>query len=262
MGAWGIGIFSNDTAADVREDFRGLVAAGVSAADAAARLHEEYGVGGDADYDADFWLGLAAAQHRLGHVDGEVLRRAIDIIDSEAELERWPRADRARRRAVLQKLRTTLGAQAPAPKKIRPRTRYETSLNIGEHVVVPLGGVGEVLLRVVEIHEDKGGRCPVAHAVQWDGADSSLREADGLPPMREPNTQRHGATSRRAIEGEARGFILTGRAPTGLRVLERAVGPRTPTMRWASRWVVPWTSLADWFVNSARPSSPWHNGAD
>lgn len=83
MGAWGIGIFSNDTAADVREDFRGLVAAGVSAADAAARLHEEYGVGGDADYDADFWLGLAAAQHRLGHVDGEVLRRAIDIIDSE-----------------------------------------------------------------------------------------------------------------------------------------------------------------------------------
>lgn len=44
VGAWGVGIFSNDTASDIREDFRDLVGEGVSARDATLRLVGEYGV--------------------------------------------------------------------------------------------------------------------------------------------------------------------------------------------------------------------------
>jgi hypothetical protein len=68
MGAWGVGIFSNDTASDICEDFRDLIAEGLSAHEATLRLVGEYGVDGSDEDENDFWLGLAATQHRLGHI--------------------------------------------------------------------------------------------------------------------------------------------------------------------------------------------------
>lgn len=65
MGTWGPAIFSNDTAPDVREDFRDLVATGATPAQATEQILAEYGVGmpGDPDNN-DLWLGLAATQHK------------------------------------------------------------------------------------------------------------------------------------------------------------------------------------------------------
>jgi hypothetical protein len=39
MGTWGVGIFSNDDAADLREDFRDLIASGLAADEAAVRSY-------------------------------------------------------------------------------------------------------------------------------------------------------------------------------------------------------------------------------
>lgn len=74
MGARGVGIFSNADAADVREDFRDLIAAGLTADEATGRLREEHGVeqlGVDAN---DFWLALAATQHTVARIFGAVPR--------------------------------------------------------------------------------------------------------------------------------------------------------------------------------------------
>ena len=66
VGAWGVGIFSNDVASDIREDFRDLVADGLSATAATDQLVSECGVGKSNDDDNDFWLGLAVTQPPLG----------------------------------------------------------------------------------------------------------------------------------------------------------------------------------------------------
>jgi hypothetical protein len=84
----------------LREDFRDLIAECWSVEAATKRLQDEYGVGQSDDVDNDFWLGLAATQHRLGHVADGVIERALGIAKSAAELDRWPSADRNRRAAA------------------------------------------------------------------------------------------------------------------------------------------------------------------
>lgn len=67
MGAWGTGIFSNDTAADVRETYRELLGEGREGAEATRALLEEYSDELD-DFDTapDLWLGLAAGGRSAG----------------------------------------------------------------------------------------------------------------------------------------------------------------------------------------------------
>jgi hypothetical protein len=93
MGAWGPAIYSNDTSADVRQDFEDLVGEGLSPVDATSRLMAEYGVGrppdADPDISADFWLGLALAQHRLGRLLPDVHQAALTAAADPRELARW-----------------------------------------------------------------------------------------------------------------------------------------------------------------------------
>lgn len=139
---------------------------------------------------------------------------------------------------------------------VPPVRRFNTSLAAGQHVVVQLAD-GQILLRIDGVQEDKGGRYPTAVAVQWDGTERSLRNADRLPTMGETERRHLSSTSPRATEGEARGFVLVGAEPTSLQVLPTVVGPRTPVPKWTSAWVVSWVELGLWFVDSATPKSPW-----
>jgi hypothetical protein len=189
MGSWGVGIFSNDDAADIRDDFRDLIADGLSVGDATRRLQEKYGVGGRGTDDNDFWLGLAAAQHSTGHVSSEVIDRAITIIDSPSELDRWEPANRNRRKVALDKLRAKLLQPPPQPKRLRPRPKVETRLEPGQHVVAPVRD-REVVLRVTRIHDDKGGRCPVVVVLDWDNDERKLRKAHRLPAALNPSPKR------------------------------------------------------------------------
>lgn len=256
MGSWGVGIFSNDLAEDVRDGFRDLIAGGVPAEAATEQLQHEYGVGSGGEVDNDFWLSLAATQHQIGHVVPGVIERARQIIADPAELGRWDTKDRSRRLAALEKLRIRLSEPAPVPKRIRVRKRATTSLEAGQHVVFDVPGAGPVLLRIDAVQEDKGGQYPRAIAVQWDGREGSLKRADRLPPHSDPDAQRHPPSSARAVEGEALGFVLTGGDPAGLRVLPQRSGRRTPVPAWSSAWVTPWAGLARWFVDSATVKRP------
>ena len=129
MGAWGTGIFSNDTSCDVRDDFRDLIADGLTAEEATSRLESEYETQGDIDVDNDLWLGLAATQHRTGHVAPRAIESALRVIDDPAELERWDPSSRRKRAAALAKVRDTLSQPAPPPRKIRKRRLADTNLS-------------------------------------------------------------------------------------------------------------------------------------
>lgn len=187
MGTWGPAIFSNDTAPDVREDFRDLVATGATPAEATEQILAEYGVGmpGDPDNN-DLWLGLAATQHKTGHVVPEVIDRALAITESSQELERWEPGDRKARLQALTKLGETLRTPPPPPRKLRPRSVATTDLMLGQHQLYShIESGSQFLLRVVGFHEDKGGRFPVYTVLDWDGSDYGLDHAQDIPPLRQ-----------------------------------------------------------------------------
>ena len=229
-------------------NFRDLIADGVAPAQATQRLTEEYGIGRTGDDHNDFWLGLAATQHKLGHVVPDVLDRTLAIIDDPGELERWEPAQKRRRRVALDKLRDQLLQPPPPPKRLRPRRKVDTSLEPGQHVVVRFRD-RRILLRVTRIHEDKGGRCPVVVVLGWDGHERSLRRARRLPAMLNPSPKR---------ADEAMGFILIGERsdPDEIQVLPQVADRRTPTRRWQCQTVTKWSELERFFGSDGAPRWP------
>ncbi|QNN52758.1 DUF4259 domain-containing protein [Nocardioides mesophilus] len=116
MGAWGPAIFSDDTAADVRGDYRELLEDQVSDEEATRRVIAEY-ERLDQDEAHVLWLALAAAQHQVGRLDEDVKRRAVGVIDSEVGLELWAETgpkELAKRKAALSRLREQLTGPQPA----------------------------------------------------------------------------------------------------------------------------------------------------
>jgi len=249
MGAWGVGIFSNDDAADLREEFRELIAEGLSAGEATQRLVTEYGIGDGGVDDHDFWLALAATQHSLGRIVPEVVDRARGIVDDAGELERWPTAERKRRKAALARLRDTLMQPPPSPKRVRRRSKVDTRLEAGQHIVVPLDGQREILVRVTGVNEDKGGRYPEVVVLAWDGTEEQLRKAHRLHTLLSPSPLR---------DREAMGFLLIGQPhdPEEIRLLSVRTDRRTPKRRWQAGWVSTWSDLARFFDADGSPELP------
>src|SRR5579863_818295 len=135
MGAWGTGVFQDDTACDVRDDYRGYLGDGLGGPEATARVLREYASSlADPDESAVVWLALAAAQWRCGRLEPKTLENALNIIDSGSSLLRWQSgsADYGKRRATLAKLRTQLTGPQPPAKKIRRMVLATCDWSIGD----------------------------------------------------------------------------------------------------------------------------------
>ncbi|RJU02433.1 hypothetical protein D6T65_07565 [Arthrobacter frigidicola] len=106
MGSWGTEIFDNTDASDVRREFEDHLAKGATLEEATARIRSDFGVDGAfalsrGAKDNDVWLGLAAVHHERGHSSPAVAARALGIVESGEELERWLKEDRPARAAAL-----------------------------------------------------------------------------------------------------------------------------------------------------------------
>ncbi|UKS27986.1 MarR family transcriptional regulator [Paenibacillus sp. HWE-109] len=83
MGAWGPAIFSDDLTCDIRNDFKDLIAAGLSSEEVTKKLFDSYDIKKvDPEEYNVFWLSLAATQWKVGRLSEEVKVRAIEIIDN------------------------------------------------------------------------------------------------------------------------------------------------------------------------------------
>ena len=124
MGVWGTAIFSDDVAADARNEYRGHLEYGLDGPAATDKVLEALrGSDGDGNDDPSVWLGLAAAQVRLGRLEDRVKDRALAIIADGSDLQRWadePNLQETRRR-VLQKLDSALRGPQRTPVKVRRR---------------------------------------------------------------------------------------------------------------------------------------------
>ena len=136
MGSWGVGVFADDLAADVRAGWREALLAGVEAREATRTALSRHRPVGDAD-DAVFWIALAAAQHETGRLAPEVRDRALAMIEGDVGLDVYDEAGRgARRRAVLARLAERLRGPQPAPKRLRGPRAIDPGVRVGDVVRV------------------------------------------------------------------------------------------------------------------------------
>ncbi|MCQ2001322.1 DUF4259 domain-containing protein [Arthrobacter zhaoxinii] len=119
MGAWGTGIFANDTAADVRDEYFEYLEDEVPDEEATRRLIDSFAYLLREDNAAELWVPLAAAQFQVGRLDGQVKAAALAAIDEGAGLDLWEEAgpdELAERVAALQELRGQITGPQPARK--------------------------------------------------------------------------------------------------------------------------------------------------
>lgn len=173
MGTWGFGIFEDDSAADVRDDFKDLLTSGLDGDAATGELLKRWKHAVDDPDEAPvFWLALALTQHRLGRLGDRVKREALRAIENDAGLERWREAgDRelARRRAALAQARTLLESPQPQPKKITPAFRDTCAWEAGELIAYRLASGRQVVFRVVDHETHAYGVSPVFELLDWQG---------------------------------------------------------------------------------------------
>jgi hypothetical protein len=171
MGAWGPAIFSDDTVADIRSEYRELLEDQVSDTEATQRVIAEY-QHLDVDEKHLLWLALAAAQHQVGRLEDDIRDRALQVIDHRIGLELWEEAgtkELAKREAALAKLRGQLTGPQPARKVIRRPWRHVTDLTPGAVLAwtAPTGAVA--LFRVVRINDHRVAASPVLERLDWNG---------------------------------------------------------------------------------------------
>jgi hypothetical protein len=178
MGSWDVGLFSDDTALDVREAWVEAVRLGRAPEDVTAEVVGAFG----AD-DPVVWLALADTQWRWGRLEASVRERVIDLIDSGRALGEWAGTEwEAQRRRVLGSLRRQLDRAAPAPKAIKERPRLDTEWEAGDVVGYRLDDGRWTLLHVIGHDPDYGGRAPVCVLLDYVG--DELPEAASIERLR------------------------------------------------------------------------------
>ena len=177
MGTWGVAIFSDDLAADLRADLTELIGEGLSVSEATDRLMTEYASSlNDPDEKTVFWIALASAQWKLGRLEERTKQTALQIMDDGSDLIRWQNPkDRARRAEVLEKARAELLSAQPPAKRIPRSIKEANDWQIGEIIGFRLSSEKWTLLRVIDHHVDKGGRFAICELLDWVG--------DQFPPQ-------------------------------------------------------------------------------
>lgn len=124
MGAWGVGIRQDDFVLDVVGVFEDQLKDGKTILEATSRVREQFASALDDSQDGPlFWIALADMQWKFGSLDPQVLRRVVDIVDTEAGMEHWGEpTDKIyrQRRAVLEKFRDKISWPNPKPSR-RPK---------------------------------------------------------------------------------------------------------------------------------------------
>lgn len=246
MGAWGPAVFSDDTASDIRGEYRELLEDQVPDDEATRRVidaHRHL----DADEEHVLWLALAATQSQLGRLDEQVKARALEVIDTGRGLELWEQAgakELARRKAALAKLREQLTGPQPARKTVRRPWRHATELAPGDILSFTASNGEMTLLRVARIDDQRVGAAPILEWLDWRGRElpsqavlsrlnARVGEAPALGGPRRPATYRVARHRKKAPDWADSGFLLVAR-----------VRPRRRDRK-AQAWVyLEWTGLA------------------
>ncbi|MCR5529476.1 MAG: hypothetical protein K6F49_09690 [Saccharofermentans sp.] len=119
MGSWGVNILQNDVSRDTKEFYINSLKSGKDDEQAYLDTVSEF-----ADYtqcadDAvDFWLALSSVMYDYGRLIDEVKYKALALIGSSEDIERWNEKDQIRRLVVLDELKDKLNSPQPVRRKV------------------------------------------------------------------------------------------------------------------------------------------------
>jgi len=122
MGAWGTAISSNDTYADIYDEFFELYNDGLEVEEISQRLiQNSQETINDPDDCTNFWFALAKAKWECKQLDSELYQRIKNIVDTGADIEVWRQLnadekDLKKRKVVLDKFLIDLSTEKPKPK--------------------------------------------------------------------------------------------------------------------------------------------------
>lgn len=186
MSTTGVELFDDDLAGDVRDIYRRLLQDRVPDDEASRRMIEDWSDLAS-DEEPVFWLALAATQSDLGRLEEHVRQRALQVIDTGADLDlRRPAGDEwvTARAAVLDALRAQLTGAQPSRKAMRRPWRHVTDLTAGTVLARTRNDGVVVVLRVVTTIADlfTGAVRPVLQRLDWSGRELPPAELlDSLP---------------------------------------------------------------------------------
>ena len=175
---WGTGLFSDDVACDIRDQYRQFLEDGAEDGTATRLTLEKFEPYLE-ESDGIALIAFAVTQSKLGRLEPNVRDRALAIIDAGADLVVWERENPKllpKRRAVLEKARAQLTGPQPARRRLRPRKRALSGLAAGDVLALALPR-RVALLRVVRVHVHRLGETPVLEELDFDGSEVPTRDA-------------------------------------------------------------------------------------
>lgn len=187
MGSWGVGLFSDDVACDVRDDYRAALEDGLTADAARDRVLERFA---DALADTEegplVWLALAATAWKKGRLDHATRDQALGIIARREGFERWDEAGLGHRReAELQKLADKLRSPQKPPVTAKKKRGFVSIWTVGEIVGYPQESGQWLALHVVAHTDGEVGAFPIVNLLDWtsDTAPPTEAELAAAPPI-------------------------------------------------------------------------------
>ena len=135
MGAWGTGLYQDDDTCDIKEEYLTYLRIGMSNEEALEELIEcNEELIEDEEIGPLFWLALADTQWKYGRLTAEVKEKALEVINSGKDLERWEEDKKlyAKRKKVLEELRERLNTKQPEEKKVRKMTFTRPNWKVGD----------------------------------------------------------------------------------------------------------------------------------
>lgn len=135
MGAWGTGLYQNDTSLDVKDEFVDKLHRGKSPEEITAEMIEDYAcIMDDAEEAPLFWFALADTQWKRGMLLPEVKEKALFWIDKGGDIALWEEEPRlaAKRKKVIEALKEELLAPQPPRKTYKPYNLYHCQWQFGD----------------------------------------------------------------------------------------------------------------------------------
>ncbi len=159
MGAWGTGISSNDTFADIYDEFFELYNDGLEVLEISKKLiKNNQEIINEPDDSNNFWFALAKAQWECKQLDNKVLDKAKTIIESGYDIEVWKRLDASekdlkKRKVALEKFLGDLQKERTKAKSRRKKIIKQPPFEKGDCLTFKLSSNkygGAVVLKVLK----------------------------------------------------------------------------------------------------------------
>ena len=136
MGIWGLGLYQNDIALDIKSDFEEQYNAGKTVEEITETLLKNYKVNAyTSDERSFFWMALADLQYNYGMLMPSVRNNALYWIANDSSLFNYQSmddAEKSQRGIVLNCLYQKLTSPSPPQKKVKTKKLYQCKWHIGD----------------------------------------------------------------------------------------------------------------------------------